>query len=313
MSRVLKSLFFVCFILLTAIAASAQDKTKIRFGGLPVLQALPIYVAQDKGLFAKHGAQVEIIPFNTAAEKDIALTSQAIDGYFGDLVTPMILLGNKREAIIVATNYDTRRDRRMFAILAKPGSQLKTAAELAGVPVAVSSNSVIDLVTQRLLTAAGVPEDKLASVESKNIGIRLQMLLSGQVEAATLPEPLATAALAKGAVLLTDDAGLGESQTVLVFAGPFLKANPGPVKAFLAAVNEAIDIINERPNDVRPVMTAHVRLPEQLQATYPVPKFPKLHAPDKEAVNSVAEWLKKRGVIPVVLTYEQAVDASLIQ
>ena len=107
-------------------SSCAKEPAKIRFGALPVLQALPIYVAQDKGLFAKAGVNVDVIPFNTAAEKDIALSTRNIDGYFGDLVTPIVLKGNGRDVSIVATNYDTGHDRRMFAILGKPGGPYKS-------------------------------------------------------------------------------------------------------------------------------------------------------------------------------------------
>ena len=78
---------------------------------------------------------------------------------------------------------------------------------------------MIDYVTETLLKSKGVPKDKYMTVETKNIGLRMQMLLSGQVEAATLPEPLVTAAIAKGAVLLADDSGLAASQTILAFLG----------------------------------------------------------------------------------------------
>ncbi|MBI5250931.1 MAG: ABC transporter substrate-binding protein [Desulfomonile tiedjei] len=292
--------------------AQAQESAKIRFGVLPVLQALPLFVAQDKGIFTKHGVNVELIPFNTAAEKDIALTTGSIDGYFGDLLTAIVLKANGRDVMSVATNYDTRKDRRMFAVLGKPGGKYKSAADLVDVPVAVSSNSVIDYVTSQLLTSKGVPEDKVASIEAKNIGLRMQLLLSGQVEAATLPEPLVTAALAKGAVLLADDSGLGESQTVLVFSGPFMKKNGKEVKAFLAAQNEANNLVSADPDSIRGVMVEHVRLPEPLKATYPVPHFPKLFAPDKEAVQAIVKWLHKRGVITTALTYEQVVDAGYL-
>ncbi|MCA1959817.1 MAG: ABC transporter substrate-binding protein, partial [Desulfomonile sp.] len=219
--------------------AAAKDEPTLRFGALPVLQALPLYVAQEKGLFAKEGVSVEIVPFSTAAEKDIALSAGQVEGCFADLVTPTVLKGNGRDIVIVATNYDTRKDRRMFAVLGKPDAAYRSLADLAKVPVAVSSNSVIDYVTEALLKSAGVPDDACMTLEAKNIGLRMQMLLSGQVEAATLPEPLVTAALAKGAVLLGDDAGLGTSQTVLVFSEKFLKERPDAVKAFLRAVNHA--------------------------------------------------------------------------
>lgn len=297
---------------LTGPESFAKEPAKIRFGALPVLQCLPIYVAQDKGLFAKAGVNVDVIPFNTAAEKDIALSTRNIDGYFGDLVTPIVLKGNGRDVSIVATNYDTAHDRRMFAILGKPGGPYKSLSELASVPIAISSNTVIDYVTETLLKSKGVPKDKYMTVETKNIGLRMQMLMSGQVEAATLPEPLVTAAIAKGAALLADDSALAASQTILAFSGPFLKKHGSSVKAFLKALDEAGALIKADPDSVRSVMVEHVRLPDPLKATYPVPRFPKLHAPDKDAVNSIAEWLKNRGVIKSAPTYEQVVNAGFL-
>ena len=86
------NIILVAVLLLTASwtlpRAYAEESAQIRFGVLPVLQALPLFVAQDKGMFEKAGVKVDLIPFNTAAEKDIALTSGSIDGCFGDLVTP---------------------------------------------------------------------------------------------------------------------------------------------------------------------------------------------------------------------------------
>ncbi len=291
----------------------AEKPAKIRFGALPVLQALPIYVAQDKGLFTKAGLDVDIIAFNTAAEKDIALSTGNIDGYFGDLVTPIVLRGNRRDIAIVATNYDTTYDRRMFAILCKPGSPYKSVPDLTSVPIAISSNTVIDYVTEVLLKSNGVSNDKYATLETKNIGLRMQMLLSGQVEAATLPEPLVTAAIAKGAMLLADDSGLAASQTVLAFSGSFLAGHGPSVKTFLKTLEEAGALIQQNPEAVRSVMVEHARLPEALKATYPVPRFPKPHAPAKNAVGSVAEWLKNRGVIKTAPTYEQVVNAGFVQ
>ncbi len=140
----------------------------------------------------------------------------------------------------------------------------------------------------------------------------MQMLLSGQVEAATLPEPLVTAAMGQGAVLLADDSGLAESQTILAFSWSFTKQRGNELKAFLAAQNEASRIINSDPNSVREVMVEHVRLPKPLIATYPVPRFPELLPPDKEAVQAIVTWLQKRGVIALPLTYEQVVDAGFL-
>ncbi len=293
--------------------AVGGQESELKFGVLPVLQALPLYVAQDKGLFRARGVSVELEPFNTASEKDIALSTGAIDGYFGDLVTPIVLKGNGRDVIIVAANYDTRRDRRMFALLAKPGSSYKALSDLSHTPVAVSSNSVVHFLAETLLAQGGVAPDKMSFFEAKNIGMRMQMLLSGQVEAAALPEPLVTAALAKGAKLLADDAGMATSQTVLAFSGPFARAHPERVKAFLKAVGEAAAYINEAPDSVRSIMVEHVRLPEPLKKTYPVPRFPQLAPPDHTALETIAKWLSDRKVIQGPVKFGQIVDGSFLQ
>ena len=47
----------------------------IRFGTLPVIQALPLFVAAEKGFFSASGLKVELESFQSATEKDVALTS----------------------------------------------------------------------------------------------------------------------------------------------------------------------------------------------------------------------------------------------
>lgn len=285
---------------------------EIRFGTLPVLQALPLFVARDMGLFAKAKLKVELVPFNTASERDIALTAKTIDGDIGDLFAAAILRGNGLDIAVVATNYDSRTGGRMFAILAKPGSKHSALKDLAGVPVGISSHSVNHYVTERLMELSGVATERIETVESKNIGLRLQMLVSGMLEAATLPEPLATAAVSKGALALGDDSGLSVTQTVLMFSGSFLKERPDCVKAFVRAVGEANDLINSRPDSVRKVMVDNCQLPEALADKYPVPRFPILQVPDRDTVKSATEWLGKQGVLRKETAYEQLVNPSFL-
>lgn len=299
----------ICLVMVSSFvgrAAAADKPTVIKFGTLPVLQALPLFVAEEKGLFAKHGLNVELVTFGSAADKDIALAGGAVDGCFADLVTPTVLKANGRDVAIVATNYATT-NRRMFAVMVKPGSTITDASKLAGVPVAVSSNSVVHFVTQKLLTDAGVPADKIETVESKNIGLRLQMLLAGQIEVATLPEPLVTVAEGKGAKALADDRGLDASQTVLVFSRKFLKDHPDAIKKFVSVVDEAGQLINKEEAVARAAMETRKLLPEALKDTYPAPKFPRVKAPSKEAVGHVADWLHKKGVTPNKVKYDEVI------
>jgi len=303
------SLVLVSVLIFSGCATKKEtEQVTIRFGTLPVLQALDVYVAAEKGYFDTEKVKVELINFNTAAEKDIALTAGQIDGYFGDLFTPIVVEGNGVDISIVATNYNTLANRHMFAVLSSPKSNVKSIDQLAGVPVAISSNSVIHYVTETLVENGGVTLDEFATMESKNIGLRMQMLMSGQIEAATLPEPLVSAAAKGGATILANDEGIAPSQTVLIFSEKFAKDHPKAVKKFLKAIDKAHNEINTNPDDVRSVMVEYIRLPEPMKATYPIPSFPNLSVPDKELVMEVVSWLTDKEALKKELTYEELVN-----
>jgi len=142
------------------------------------------------------------------------------------------------------------------------------------------------------LKSNGVPKDKYVTLETKNIGLRMQMLLSGQVEAATLPEPLVTAAIAKGAVLLADDSGLAASQTILAFSGSFLTEHGQSVKAFLKALEEAGALINANPEGVRSIMVEHVRVPDAFEGDYPCRVF---RSHSQPTLDNWIRWFHRAG------------------
>jgi NitT/TauT family transport system substrate-binding protein len=279
----------------------------IRFGVLPVIQALPLFVAAERGFFREEGLNIELIPFNSALEKDIAFTSGQIVGYFGDLQTCIVLNGNGAPIKIVAEVYNATKGRRTFALLVSPKYRGKTLIEAAKAGVAVSSNTILDYLTAKFLASLGVPLNQANLIEMKNIPIRLQMLVRGQVAAAVLPEPLATLAEAQGAASVADDAGTGLSSTVLAFNEGFLAQSGDKAKAILRAVTKASAYINEKPDDVRAVMNRNCRIPEQLRKTFPVPEFPKPALPGHESVLDVQQWLHQKGTVKRELSYRRMV------
>lgn len=304
------ALILLCGLMLplnTYAKETATMPSVIKFGTIPVLQALPLFVASEKGFFKEQGLTVEVVLFNSAMEKDIALTSGQIIGYFGDLMTPMVLQANNAGVKIVATNYNTTKEQRMFAILASPQSKNKNLPEIAKSGIATSSNTIADYLIIRLLQLRKINKDNANLIDIKNIPIRLQMLLSGQVSAALMPEPLATLAEMKGAKALLNDKGQGLSATVLAFNEKFLKEYPQAVKAFNKAVNKASDYINKNPDEVRFIMNRDCKMPEPLQGSFPIPKFPKLVTPARDQVTDVYKWLREKQIITKEMTYKDMV------
>ncbi len=279
----------------------------IKFGTIPVLQSLPLFVAAEKGLFKEQGLQVEIILFNSAMEKDIALSSGQIAGYFGDIMTPLVLQANGIGVKIVAANFKTSNEQRMFAVLTSPQSKNKTLDEVAREGIATSSNAIPEYLIVRLLQSQKFIKDNIKLIDIKNIPIRLQMLMSNQVSAALLPEPLATLAEKKGAKVLIDDRAQGLSTTVLVFSDKYLKMYPQAIKSFHLAMNKAADYINKNPLEVRAIMNKECRIPGPLQGTFPIPEFPRLTIPSEKQVMDVYNWLREKQIIKKGMTYKEII------
>lgn len=306
------------FLLLSACSGkkqevSSQQTAIIKYGVLPVIQALPLFVAREKGYFREAGLQVELVNFNSALEKDVAITSGQIDGYFGDIMTPMVLLANGTPVRMVATIFKTTGKQRMFAVLEAPNLPVKSALEISREGVAGSSNTIIEYITQKSLQQVDTAVTSVNMIETKNIPIRLQMLLSSQVPAAALPEPLASLAEMKGARAIADDAGKGISSTVLVFRSPFLQQSPQKVRFFLGAVARAVSYINANPREVRPIMNQNCRVPEPLKENFAIPLFPALSQPDSSEVMDVYNWLHRKQIVKTDLTYSQMVDDEWIR
>ena len=307
-------------LLMTCISSSSGAQNNedqkivqtIRFGTLPVVQALPLFVASEKGYFDEQGIKVELIPFNSAMEKDVALTAKEISGYFGDMMTPMVLNGNKIPVKMVATIFDSMSKQRTFAILASADSSGKALKDLAELGIAVSSNTIIDYITCKILSLNNVSPKNLRIIEMKNIPIRLQMLLTGQVPAATLPEPLVTLAEKKGATVVADDAGKRISPIILAFRFDFLQKHPAEVRKFVAAVSKASSFINKNPKDARSIMNRSCRIPKPLQQSFSMPVFPEPQVPEHEQVMDVYHWLRQKKVINKNMVFKDMVSDEYI-
>jgi NitT/TauT family transport system substrate-binding protein len=149
-------------------------------------------------------------------------------------------------------------------------------------------------------------------IETKNIPIRLQMLLAGQVAGAVLPEPLVSLAEQKGARVVADDRGRGISPTVLAFRGAFLKEYPAEARKFIRAAARAAAFINENPEKARPIMNRNCRVPDSLKEKFAIPSFPQPTLPEEELVMGISDWLREKGVIRIALTYAQVVESGLL-
>jgi NitT/TauT family transport system substrate-binding protein len=141
---------------LTACGVRSQQAPALRIAVLPILDALPLYVAQQEGYFEAEGIPVDLIPAGSAAERDQLLQAGQVDGMINDLVA--LALANREGTNLVAVRYAmvATPEFRQFGILASGTSTLMVPGDLRHVPVGISEGTVIEYVTDRLLLAEGL-------------------------------------------------------------------------------------------------------------------------------------------------------------
>ena len=185
--------------------------------------------------------------------------------------------------------------------------------ELAGVGIGVSKNTIIEYVTDRLLERSGLKRGDIVAESVPVIPERLQLLMSGRIKAATLPDPLAASALASGARLVIDDSAYPEySVSVFTFSVESLEKKGPSVRLFLKAWDRAIVEINEDPDKFRDLMLKTIRVPKNVRETFKIPPYPRGQVPQKGQWQDVIQWMVSKGLLPKGIPYEESVTREYL-
>jgi NitT/TauT family transport system substrate-binding protein len=286
----------------------AVDKISVRIAMLPILDTIPLYLAQDAGYFAAEGVSVEFIPVGSAAERDQVMAAGRADGMINDLVS--VVLYNRQGITVQVVRFMRIASQNvpLYRVVASPKAGIKTVADLAGVPIGISQGSIIDYVTDRLLQFGGLAPDQIKTIAVPKIPERMALLSSGELKAATLPEPFATLAIQNGAVVIADDTAHPElGNSVISFRKTFLDQHPTAVQGFLRAVEKAIQDINASPEKGRPILSKYNLVPTDLAASYPVPAFPVSSLPTQAQFDAVAQWAMQKRLVDQIVPYSGSV------
>jgi len=309
---VLTFLFSVVVAACASPAAKPED-TNLKMGLLPIMDILPFHVAQQEGYFQEEGITVDFVPVNSAQERDTLMQTGQIDGELTDLISVGIFNKDKPQLKIVRTARKAYPNSPQFRILAAPNSNINSVADLKGVKIGISQNTIIEYLTDRLLEAEGLPQDEISVQEVSQIPVRFELLMKGQIKAATLPDPLASGAVAAGAKVLVDDSTHTKfAQSVLAFRIDSLKSKPDTIKKFLKAWEKAAKAINEHPEKYKGLLIEKGRVPKSIQGTYAMPPFPEASVPTKAQWQDVVDWLLSKKLIKKPVSYENSVDASFL-
>lgn len=306
------TLLLLCSIFLSACVSQSPPAT-LKIAVLPIIDTLPMYVAQQEDLFARHGVVVEFVPVASAPERDQLIAARGADGTVNE--TLAVMLFNEENIGMQVVRYALRptETHGHFFILASGRSGISSVEELKGVEIGVSQGTVIEYVTERLLQANDFTTDEIRTVAVPRIPDRMALLTSGELSAGVMPDPLASLVVSQGGVIIADDSGYPEyGFSVISFRKDVLDANPNTVRAFLAAIEDATALLNARPDAYKDLLSEQKLVPTPLLETYDVPAFPPAGVPTEEEWNDALTWLKEKGILATGVSYKESVNPAFL-
>ena len=303
----------VSLLLVSTGCGERADPDTLRIGVLPILDTLPMFVADQEGLFEAQGIEVTFVSAASAAERDQLVQAGEVDGIITDLVA--LALYNRDVPRVAAVRYamTPTPSFAQFRVMAAQQSGIVGAEDLAGVQIGISEGTVIEYVTDRMLEAEGLSPDGVATLAVPKIPERMALLRSGELKAATLPEPLASLVMQDGAVVVVDDTEhLETSCSVYAFRKETLETSPGAVRGFLAAVSQASQIINEDKTRWDDLLAEENLVPKPLRGSYELPDYPGDGTPSRAQFTDAVEWLRETERLAADPSYDESVDDAFL-
>jgi len=222
---------------LWAAAAGAQTKMTIATGVDPVFSAY--YVAQQEGLFKKHGLDVRINTGPSGSAMVAFLVNGQIESAFGSEIAGVSNHNLDPNVVVVA------QATRLVRWIGLVGRNVDNLDQLKGKKVGVARGSGGEVFWLAMLDRLklNAADYTVVNVEAPEMVAALER---GNIDAYAVWEPWITRGLAavKNTKVLKDQEGILEQGVYVYMNKGWIQKNPGPAEAFLKALVDATEIIN---------------------------------------------------------------------
>jgi NitT/TauT family transport system substrate-binding protein len=286
---------------------------------VPTADAAGLYIAEDNGYFAQQGLKVTIAPINGGeyGMGDLQTgKAQLVEGNYVSFILAQIA-GNfaaPNPKKPTETEPSKPIDMRMIAnssqmeagnqaLYVMPSSGYKTVNDLVKHHVSVGVNTLHNIGSVLLgsLLASNNYKDNALNQSPQILPMMPQLLNSGTIKAAWLPEPFGTEAEQEYGAVQLADFNQGSLQNfpigTIVGSNAWVSSHPNTIAAFLRAYNEGQQQADTDRAAVEAALVKNVQgMTPELAATMTLDTYPL--AMDVPVMQRVADAMYEFGVIP---------------
>ena len=279
-----------------ASSSTKLEKTNLVVGAVPGEGAASLYIAQAKGLFAKQGLHVKIVPTTTAGAVIPEMLHGSVDIDSGQW-SSVIAAQTKGVGHFHALANGFALGPHVHEILALPSSGITSPQQLKGKTIAVNAlNSLTTDLALTALSAYGITPSEVHFVAIP-FPAEIAALSAHRVDAAYMIEPYITEAEETiGASALVDvDQGSTSNFPINGFAvtSQWAAKNPKTAAAFATAIAQGNNMAATNPGALRQVLRSSLHLNQKIADAMASGTFPT--SVDATQLQRVADLMQRYG------------------
>ncbi|MBQ3630023.1 MAG: ABC transporter substrate-binding protein [Prevotella sp.] len=266
------------------------DSAALKIAVMPTLDCLPLFVADSLGLFGQEGLDVRLRPYQAQMDADTAMLRGRVEAMVTDLVRAE-RMQRKGTALRYATQTNLS-----WQLVTNPSARLKRLEQLDDKMIAMTRYSATALLADHAVDSAKLKAERVFKIQVNDVGVRLNMLENGILDALLLPEPQATQARRLNSAVLMDTRQMDCRYGVIAFSEKVLKSaeRQQQMSTFLKVYDMACDSINEQGfGAFSPLIVKHCGVSAETVDSLPADlRYNHATPPRQVDIDRAKAWLK---------------------
>ncbi len=278
---------------------TTQETNTVRMGSLPVVHALPVYLAIEKGYFKEAGIDLQLVPLESP--------SQIIDGIMQNKLDFTSTSG--AAGISAVANFKNPGKLKLYAlsggtkentnetILIPIDSNITSIKELKGKKFGIVGGSIQwKALAKYILETNGLEADKDVTIVEIPLGTHVTAIASKQIDAVLTMAPATTIILNTNVGKVLSDGPLEKILSDPFYPGAgivstkFANENPHTTAKVIEIINKAVKEVEKNPTEARNYLLKYTPLSEELSKVVPLAQIKTCDEFDAQDIESLQKF-----------------------
>lgn len=292
-----------CIILLVAVLVLGGCGQKpspsqvLKVGVMPAVDSLPIFVADQMGIFEDLGLDIEVEVYTNAMDRQSALQAGGLDGAMTDVIG---LVNNVHNGFDIKVTTSTDG---VFPILYNSKNTSKETLVAGMMEV-----SVTNYLSDEFLKDVTFTKEYITDLPA-----RLEMISKGSLDLAVIPEPMASMGALNGLDKYVMELNDAYSPEVMVFNQKAIDSKNKELKLFHQGYNLALETIENDSSAARQLLVDTLALNPAILDDFVLPTYNKVRVPSQEYIQKIIDWNNQVLGTDIELDYSKLVDGQFVK